>query len=253
MQNVQSLLFTFKMPKHLVNLNNFAILTGVASALANGYTYSYFHTESRNGEECCRPIKSKCDVNENFGNTCKITRGQNECGKGCSRIIKSLEKLERREKKEKEKKKHSSVHKDVDQSGSFRHGPSKSETSPGFDEYSYEEFSNEQRNFEAGKGLKVKKGQKLDQRKLEMLVAATEEKQQPSTNPLCKDNFRFLNSRTSSVMYACSIFRCFRFSNQVLKMWSHLYGIQPSGCLSLSFLGSKKIEISTFEEILQDP
>ena len=129
--------------------------------MANGYTYSYFQTKSRNGEECCLPIKSKCGVNKNFGFTCQIMRGQNKCGKGCSRIIKSLKKTERQEKKKKEKK-----------------------------EYSSEGLSSAQ--FKAGKGLKVKKGQKLNQRQLEMLVAATEEKPKASTNPLCKDVFRFL-------------------------------------------------------------
>ena len=63
--------------------------------------------------------------------------------------------------------------------------------SPGFNHYSYEEMY-----FEDGKGLKVKKDQKLNPKRLEMLVAATEEKLEPSTNPLCKDDFRFLNART---------------------------------------------------------
>merc|ERR1712108_41204 len=58
--------------------------------LKNGYTYSYVPKESINGEECCRPVKSKCRMKENWGNICKISRGQIRCGKGCTRIIKAL-------------------------------------------------------------------------------------------------------------------------------------------------------------------
>ena len=40
-----------------------------------------------------------------------------------------------------------------------------------------------------GKGLKVKKGQKLNQKQLQMLETIAEEKLAPSTNPLCKKDF----------------------------------------------------------------
>ena len=157
--------------------------------MANGYTYSYFQTKSRNGEECCLPIKSKCGVNKNFGFTCQIMRGQNKCGKGCSRIIKSLKKTERQEKKKKEKKEYSS---EGLSSAQFKAASLKKteRQEKKKKEYSSEGLSSAQ--FKAGKGLKVKKGQKLSQRQLEMLVAATEEKPKASTNPLCKDVFRFL-------------------------------------------------------------
>merc|ERR1711974_53778 len=71
--------------------------SGIPSVLVNGYTYSYVHKESKNGEKCCRPIKSKCDVNKKLGNTCKISRGEVKCGKGCSQVIKALKKLQRKE------------------------------------------------------------------------------------------------------------------------------------------------------------
>ena len=94
------------------SLNNFATLIGIASALVNGYTYSYVYKESRHGEKCCRPIKSKCRFDQKErGNFCKTTRGRIKCGKGCSRIIKALEKLERKEKKKKEQKNENKQHK----------------------------------------------------------------------------------------------------------------------------------------------
>ena len=109
MQNVQSLQMLCRANPELCflkrNLNYFATLSGIPSVLLNGYTYSYVHKESKKGEECCRPIKSKCYVNKKLRNTCKLSRGEVKCGKGCSQIIKALKKLQRKEKKKKEKKK----------------------------------------------------------------------------------------------------------------------------------------------------
>ena len=101
------------------NQNNLATLPGIASVLINGYTYSYVYKDPRNGEKCCRPIKSKCEWEEIIvqnlftkkmpkrRDTCKITRGDILCGKRCTRIRKALEKLQRevegREKEEKER------------------------------------------------------------------------------------------------------------------------------------------------------
>ena len=102
------------------NQNNLATLPGFASVLINGYTYSYVYKDPRNGEKCCRPIKSKCEWEEIIvqnlftkkmpkkrRDTCKITRGDILCGKRCTRIRKALEKLQRevegREKEEKER------------------------------------------------------------------------------------------------------------------------------------------------------
>ena len=101
------------------NQNNLATLPGFASVLINGYTYSYVYKDPRNGEKCCRPIKSKCEWEEIIvqnlftkkmpkrRDTCKITRGDILCGKRCTRIKKALEKLQRevegREKEEKER------------------------------------------------------------------------------------------------------------------------------------------------------
>jgi len=199
---------------------------GTASVLANGYTYSYLNTESEKGERCCRPIKSKCIVNDNFGNTCKITKGRNRCGKDCTRIIKSLEELERKEKKkkEKERKQHPSVLHDYNRIGPMKYerapegdGSPKQESSAprrydqdqeleqeGKNQYSYEGYSGEdgmEGGGADGKGLKVGEGQKLNQKQLEMLVTAAEE-QENSTNPLCKhDEFR--RSRELRVIKTC--------------------------------------------------
>ena len=101
------------------NQNNLATLPGFASVLINGYTYSYVYKDPRNGEKCCRPIKSKCEWEEIIvqnlftkkmpkrRDTCKITRGEILCGKRCTRIKKALEKLQRevegREKEENER------------------------------------------------------------------------------------------------------------------------------------------------------
>ena len=127
-------------------MNNFATLGGTASVLANGYTYSYVHTKSEKGERCCRPIKSKCIVNENFGNTCKISRGRNRCGKDCTRIIKSLEELEQKEKKKKERKQHRDYNqigpKKYEQEAEGYYEPKSEGSAPRrHDQYSYEGYS----------------------------------------------------------------------------------------------------------------
>ena len=62
--------------------------------LSNGYTYSYFHTEPKNGEKCCRSVKAKCEVNEDSEKICECWRGPNVCGKNCSQIVAKLEKLD---------------------------------------------------------------------------------------------------------------------------------------------------------------
>merc|ERR1711974_393194 len=101
----------------------------------------------------------------NFGNTCKITKGRNRCGKDCTRIIKSLEELERKEKKkkEKERKQHPSVLHDYNRIGPMKYerapegdGSPKQESSAprrydqdqeleqeGKNQYSYEGYSGE--------------------------------------------------------------------------------------------------------------
>ena len=124
LQNVQLFLITFLCcfwgVLQIRNQNNLATLPGFASVLINGYTYSYVYKDPRNGEQCCRPIKSKCEWEEIIvqnlftkkmpkkrRDTCKITRGDILCGKRCTRIRKALEKLQRevegREKEEKER------------------------------------------------------------------------------------------------------------------------------------------------------
>ena len=82
-----------------LNRNNFATLTGIASALVNGFTYSYLFKESRNGKKCCRPIKSKCLFEEKKGgNVCKTTTGRIKCGRGCFLIVKAVKKMEKKSK-----------------------------------------------------------------------------------------------------------------------------------------------------------
>ena len=88
-------------------------------------------------------------------------------------MIKDFEELQRREKKKKK-------HRDYEENYSGT-----------FEEYSYE-YSYEEKNEEkvvggaGGLGLKVKKGQKLSQKQLQMLETAAEERK-TSTNPLCKE------------------------------------------------------------------
>merc|ERR1712192_4457 len=54
-------------------------IKGIARVLINGFTYSYINKKSKNGEKCCRPVKSKCQPDETTIKTgkivCKITRG----------------------------------------------------------------------------------------------------------------------------------------------------------------------------------
>ena len=166
------------------------------SVLVKGYTYSYVYKESRNGEKCCRPIKSKCHRKNET--TCKIMRGQVKCGKGCARIIKALEKLQGKEKeKKRKKKKHHTKHRDYEKEGD-----------DSFEEYDFEEYSYEEKDEEkvgggGGLGLKVKKGQKMSQKQLQMLETAAEEKK-TSTNPLCKQQnnlFRCVTSRMPNLTF----------------------------------------------------
>ena len=119
LQNVQLFLITFLCcfwgVLQIRNQNNLATLPGFASVLINGYTYSYVKKDPRNGEKCCRPIKSKCEetIVQNSEkmptkrrDTCKVTRGEILCGKRCTAIIKALEKLQRKvEKDEKSREK----------------------------------------------------------------------------------------------------------------------------------------------------
>ena len=79
--------------KSSLNRNNFATLTGNPSALINGFTNSYIFKESINGEKCCRPIKARCSFEEG-GTVCNTTIAPIKCGKGCSLIIKDVQKLE---------------------------------------------------------------------------------------------------------------------------------------------------------------
>ena len=223
-------------------MNNFATLKGIASVLSNGYTYSYYHTESENGEQCCRPIKSKCELgngNLNSAHKCKITRGEKQCGNGCTRIIKELEKLERKEKENKKRQ-------ELNKAGLFRSARKRSRNTLytrkpkgyggkpkgyggkpngyggkpngyggkpkgyggkpngyGGKPNGYGEKPNSNSGKPKGtsyqkqeercpgdnrKGVVVKKEcQKLNQQQMEMLVKAAEEKDEESTNPLCKD------------------------------------------------------------------
>ena len=228
-------------------------MPGIARVLINGFTYSYINKKSKNGEKCCRPVKSKCQPDETTIFTgkivCKITRGEIKCGKGCTRIIKALEKLERREKKKKrgekkkkrgdkkekikkekkkenkiknektkkekikkrkEKKHHKSVPHKKSRSGLFRSGPvnrnHQEQVTPNYEGKTVEEYSHEDKpcpyeeygnheideekdgyGGEGRKGLKVKEGQKLTHKQLQMLETVAEEKQREPTNPLCKD------------------------------------------------------------------
>ena len=89
-------------------------------------------------------------------------------------MIKDFEELQGREKKKKK-------HRDYEENYSGT-----------FEEYSYE-YSYEDKDEKkdvggaaGGLGLKVKKGQKLSQKQLEMLETAAEERK-TSTNPLCKE------------------------------------------------------------------
>ena len=148
--------------------------------MINGYTYSYVHKEPRNGTECCRPIKSKCNSDE----SCKISRGRVQCGNGCARIIEAIKKLQAREKKKnKREKTKEDNHRDYEEE-SFEEYSSES-----FEEYSYEdkkEDKKEEVKVEGGFGLKVKEGQKLSQKQMQMLESAAEERK-TSTNPLCQE------------------------------------------------------------------
>ena len=172
---------------------SFATLPSIPSVLFNnGFTYGYVPKESRNGEECGRPIKSKCQFNEIWGNVCKIIRGQIRCGKGRTGIIKALEELQRSKKKKKRKETVLFEQEKID--SSFKEYS--------YEDITYEEYSSEENHHReegasdgrGGKGLKVEEGQKLSQKQLQMLETAAEEKLEASTNPLCKNQnlFRFL-------------------------------------------------------------
>ena len=93
-------------------------------------------------------------------------------------MIKDFEELQGREKKKKKR-------------GRKKHRDYEENDSGTFEEYSYE-YSYEEKNEEkvvggaGGLGLKVKKGQKLSQKQLQMLETAAEERK-TSTNPLCKE------------------------------------------------------------------
>ena len=190
LQNVQSFFKSNSGPilsRVFWNQNNFAILSGIPSVLVNGFTYSYVLKESRNGEKCCRPIKSKCQENKNL-NTCRISKGQVKCGKGCTKIIKALKKLERKEKK---KKQNASVSNKTD----YHHFHDKYS----YEDETYEGSSSQEKHGEkkdggGGMGLKVKEGQQLTQKQLQMLETVADEKLGASTNPLCKDQNQMFRS-----------------------------------------------------------
>ena len=196
--------------------------------------------------------------------TCKISRGQVKCGKGCTQIINALKKIQRKEEKKKEQYYDASVSnrngiflsalrkttrwkfEGEEESSSFEknsivHEDEEREPEHEDEEYSYEdeEYSFEDETYEEaleklqrgekknkrkekekkssrpktgfdktfedkpygedisggdGKGLKVKEGQKLSQKQLEMLETVAEENLEASTNPLCNNQnlFRFL-------------------------------------------------------------
>ena len=138
------------------------------SVFINGFTYSYAEKGSKNGEKCCRPVKSKCHLEK-----CQISRGEIKCGEGCGRVIKALLKLQRKEEKKKRKEK-TKKNRDYAENGSF-------------EEYSHEsisesESSEEKGGVTGGGGGEVKK---LSQKQLQMMETTAEEKKK-SQNPLCK-------------------------------------------------------------------
>ena len=142
----------------------------------NGFTYSYAEKGSKNGERCCRPVKSKCHLEK-----CQISRGEIKCGEGCGLVIKALLKLQRKEEKKKRKEK-TKKNRDYAENGSF-------------EEYSHEsisesESSEEKDGVTGGGGGEVKK---LSQKQLQMMDTTAEEKKK-SQNPLCKvaQLFRFV-------------------------------------------------------------
>ena len=201
-------------------LNNFATLLGKASVMLHGYTYTYMHRKPRKGQKgpCCRPTKQKCRRDNNLRNVCKTKSGRTKCGEGCTRLIEALEGLQRKEQMKKKKKEEKLKKAKLMQNLGQKPGR-QTEDSESFEEYSSEseEYSDEYQDTakkeippksapyakkrgdpnvfrrsetkqEGGSnmGLRVKKGQKLSQKQLNMLESASQVRK-TSTNPLCKE------------------------------------------------------------------
>ena len=208
-------------------LNNFATLSGKASVMLHGYTYTYVSRKPKKGQTgpCCRPTKQKCRKDKKSRNICKTTSGRTKCGGGCTRLIKALEGLQRKEERKMERRRKKKLETAILKQKA-RKPESKESESESFEEYSSEEeeYSNEEYQ-ETGKkkevpkqkqpyakkggppdfrrsqtlkkqdkqpgggegmGLRVKKGQKLNHKQLNMLESASELRK-TSTNPLCKE------------------------------------------------------------------
>jgi len=201
---------------------------GKASVMLHGYTYTYMHRKPRKGQKgpCCRPTKQKCRRDNNLRNVCKTKSGRTKCGEGCTRLIEALEGLQRKEQMKKKKKEEKLKKAKLMQNLGQKPGR-QTEDSESFEEYSSEseEYSDEYQDTakkeiptqsrpyakkrgdpnvfrrsetkqEGGSnmGLRVKKGQKLSQKQLNMLESASQVRK-TSTNPLCKEKPNLFRSR----------------------------------------------------------
>ena len=174
-----------------------------------GQTYSYVHKGTKDGKKCCRPIRSKCRSEESM--ICKIQKGPVYCGKGCERLINAVKHLARSQREKKEKGKN----KKQKEKGNFQEN-SKEDEYDSEEEYSYEE-KDEKKNEGKGEGmgLKVKKGQKMTQKQLQMLDSAAEERK-ISKNPLCKEE-------QQNNMFRCNN----RNVRYFLSLWQNINGHSP--------------------------
>jgi len=199
---------------------------GKASVMLHGYTYTYMHRTPKKGQKgpCCRPTKQKCRRDNNLRNVCKTKSGRTKCGDGCTRLIQALEGLQRKEerrKKEEEEKlrkaklMQQNTGKETEESESFEEYSSEEEYSDESQDtarkaipaqrspYAKKKGENVFRRSETkqdkhpgggGKGLRVKKGQKLSHKQLNMLESASKVRR-TSTNPLCKEKPNLFRSR----------------------------------------------------------
>jgi len=190
---------------------------GKASVMIDGYTYSYVDREPKKGQKgpCCRPTKQQCHQDNKLRNICKTKSGKTKCGAECTRLIQALEGLQRKEERKKRRKKEKELEKAKLMQNSKKPGSEESE-SESFEEYSYSDEETEKkevpkqsrayakrgdfRRSEAkqdgggGMGMRLKKGQKLSQKQLNMLESASQVRK-TSTNPLCKEKTNVFRSR----------------------------------------------------------
>ena len=175
-------------------------MSGKASVLLLGYTYSYIEKPPRQGQKgpCCRPTKQKCRQGDKLRSICKKRVGRTKCGEGCTRIIAYLEKLQERQEGKKKQRLRNKIYRSSNIAGPPKR--EKKEESESFEEYgSSEEYSDEYEDQDTAKknapseqgemGMRVKKGQKLTSKQLKMIESATK-KREKSTNPLCKEKPR---------------------------------------------------------------